>query len=201
MSIKIGIFGGSFNPPHIAHLVVAESIRDQFGLNKILWIPSYLPPHKLNLHLPDAGHRVAMTKLATASNSAFEVSLLEIERQGTSFTIDTVNMLVSQYPSDTFYLVIGGDSLVDFMTWRAPADIISRVELLVYQRPDQDIESAEAYAKFSDRIHIAKAPLLEISSATIRSRMRAGQSIRHLVPDPVYDYIVEHQLYLSSSDF
>lgn len=198
--MKVGIYGGSFNPPHIAHLVVAESIRDQFALDKILWIPSYLPPHKLHLHLPDAGHRVAMTQLATSSNDTFEVSEIEIDRKGTSFTVDTVKTLVSAHPSDTFFLLLGGDSLVDFMTWRDPDTIVANVELLVYQRPGQSIESSEAFSRFTSRIHVANAPLLDVSSASIRKRIRAGQSIRHLVPDPVYDYIVEHQLYVNSSD-
>lgn len=195
--MKIGIYGGSFNPPHIAHLVVAEAVRDQFGLDKILWIPGYIPPHKTHLRLVDAEHRLAMVKLATANNPLFDVSNIEIARKGTSFTIDTVLALQQAHPEHTFALVIGEDSLLDFMTWHRPADIAGAVELLVYRRPGRTNESAEALRLFPDRIHFAEAPLLEVSSASIRARLKSGQSIRHLVPDPVFDYITQHGLYLN----
>ncbi|MFK7846607.1 MAG: nicotinate (nicotinamide) nucleotide adenylyltransferase [Rhodothermales bacterium] len=193
--MKIGIYGGSFNPPHIAHLVVAESIRDQFGLDQILWIPGYIPPHKTHLRLADASHRMAMTRLAIARNPFFDVSAIEIERKGTSFTIDTVSTLVETYPENEYYLVIGEDSLLDFMTWHKPASIVEKVELLVYRRPGREKESAEASTLFPNRIHLADAPLLGISSASIRIAVKEKRSIRHLVPDDVYDYIVQHALY------
>lgn len=193
--MRIGIYGGSFNPPHIAHLVVAEAVRDQFGLDKILWIPGYIPPHKTHLRLVDADHRMAMVKLATASNPFFEVSDIEIARKGTSFTIDTVLALREAHPEHIYALVIGEDSLLDFMTWHRPADIVEAVELLVYRRPGRTDESAEALKLFPNRIHFAQAPLLEVSSASIRMQRKSGQSIRHLVPEPVFDYITRHGLY------
>ena len=118
--MNIGIFGGSFNPPHMAHLVVAETVRDLFGLDKILWIPGYIPPHKTHLRLVDANHRLAMVELAAASNPHFEVSDLEIARKGTSFTVDTVTMLKTSHPEHRYSLIIGEDSLLDFMTWHRP---------------------------------------------------------------------------------
>ncbi len=193
--MKTGIYGGSFNPPHIAHLVVAESIRDQFGLDQILWIPSYIPPHKTHLRLAGADHRLAMTRLAIASNPSFAVSAIEIERKGTSFTIDTVSTLIDTFPGNEYYLVIGEDSLLDFMTWREPASIIKKVEVLVYRRPGREKETAEATTLFPNRIRIADAPLLDISSASIRADIKEKRSIRHLVPDAVYDYIMRHALY------
>ncbi len=195
--MNIGIYGGSFNPPHIAHLVVAESVRDQFGLDQILWIPGYIPPHKTHLKLVDASHRLAMTRLAINTNPQFSISTIEIDRKGTSFTIDTVKTLLSENPKNTYFLVIGEDSLHDFMTWRDPEGIVERVELLVYRRPTsrQRPATSEAEVYFPNRIQFAHAPLLEVSSAEIRRMIHAGKSIRHLVPDPVYDYIATHNLY------
>ncbi len=193
--MNIGIYGGSFNPPHIAHLVVAEAVRDQFELDQVLWIPGYIPPHKTHLRLVDSAHRLAMVELATASNPLFEVSDIEIARKGTSFTIDTVTDLQAKHPEHTYALVIGEDSLLDFMTWHRPADIVDAVELLVYRRPGRPNESAEALKLFPNRIHFAQAPLLEVSSASLRARIKSDQSIRHLVPDPVFAYIMQHGLY------
>ncbi len=202
--MKIGIYGGSFNPPHIAHLIVAESIRDQFELDQILWIPSYIPPHKTHLRLADAGHRLTMTRLATSSNPAFDVSPLEIERKGTSFTIDTITTLKADHPEHTFFLVIGEDSLREFMTWRDPEAIVALVDLLVYRRQENQQPPSppagqqpvpEAQLKFPSQIHFAEAPLLRISSVAIREHLKVGRSIRHLVPDAVYAYIMEHNLY------
>ncbi len=195
--MNIGIYGGSFNPPHIAHLVVAESVRDQFGLDQVLWIPGYIPPHKTHLKLVDASHRLAMTRLAINTNPHFAISTIEIDRKGTSFTIDTVKTLQAANPEHTYFLVIGEDSLYDFMTWRDPEGIVERAELLVYRRPTsrQRPSASEAETLFSNRIHFADAPLLEVSSAEIRRMVHAGKSIRHLVPDAVYDYIGEHNLY------
>ncbi len=201
--MDIGIFGGSFNPPHIAHLVVAESVRDQFGLDRVLWIPGYIPPHKTRSKLADARHRLEMTRLATAGNPTFEVSSIEIDRKGTSYTVDTVTSLCSAHPDDTFYLIIGEDSLRDFISWRKPATIISKVSLLVYRRTTQNSEQSnqnpplsEAERQFPDRIRFADAPLLNISSASIRAQLQKGRSIRHQIPDSVHDYIKEYHLYL-----
>ncbi len=193
--MNIGIYGGSFNPPHIAHLVVAETVRDQFELDKILWIPGYIPPHKTHLRLVDAEHRLEMVKLATASNPAFEVSDIEIARKGTSFTIDTVAELQAAHPAHNYALIIGEDSLLDFMTWHRPADIVGAVELLVYRRPGRPNETAEALELFPSRIHFAEAPLIDVSSAALRAQRKSNKSIRHLVPDPVFDYIMQHGLY------
>ena len=197
--MKVGIFGGSFNPPHIAHLILVESIRDQFDLDQILWIPGYIPPHKTHLRLADASHRLAMTRLATANNPHFTVSDMEIERAGVSFTVDTVRLLQQENPDTTYYLVIGEDSLFDFMTWRDPESILEMVQLLVYRRPGKHHNEPDVPAyvvsHFPDRVLFADAPLLEISSVSIRKRLKAGKSIQHRVPDAILDYILKHNLY------
>lgn len=191
--MHIGIFGGSFNPPHVGHLIVAEAMREQFALDRVLWIPSRQPPHKPGAGLADARHRLAMTRLATDGNPAFAVSEVELRREGVSYTVDTVRALQEAHPDDTFSLLIGGDSLRDFGSWHRPDEIARRVALLVYRRPGAHV--ADLPPGLAARIRFADAPLLDVSGTDIRARCRAGRSIRYLVPDPVRAYIAGHGLY------
>lgn len=190
--MRVGIFGGTFNPPHFAHLILAEIIREQAELDRIRWIPTRTPPHK-TADTP-ARHRLAMTRLAVAGNDAFEVSEIELQRSGPSYTVDTLEALQRDEPDVAFSLLIGGDSLADFMTWRRPEEIVRRVPLIVYRRPGATA-SPEAVMRFADRIRYADAPAIELSSVSIRERVRNGQSIRYMVPDTVRAYIVQHGLY------
>jgi nicotinate-nucleotide adenylyltransferase len=198
--MRIGIFGGSFNPPHVAHLIVAETVREQFALDRVLWIPNRQPPHKPEASLVAAAHRLAMVRLAVAGNPAFEVSEVELWRTGVSYTVDTVAALQAERPGDTFFLLIGGDSLRDFPSWYRPGEIVRRVPLLVYRRPDAaaDVPAdvpADVLAALAGRVQFAEAPLLEVSGTEIRARRRAGRSIRYLVPEPVRAYIEANGLY------
>ncbi|WP_456430011.1 nicotinate (nicotinamide) nucleotide adenylyltransferase [Rhodocaloribacter sp.] len=193
--MRVGIFGGSFNPPHTAHLIVAEWVREAEAFDRVLWMPAARPPHKPGAALVSAAHRLAMTRLATRDHPAFAVSDLEIRRGGVSYTIDTVRALQSAHPADTFALILGGDSLRDFESWRRPDEIIARVPLVVYDRPGADRSGVPE--RFLERTRFVKAPLLEISGTTIRARRRAGRSIRYLVPDSVRAYIETHGLYRS----
>jgi nicotinate-nucleotide adenylyltransferase len=191
--MNVGLFGGSFDPPHLAHLIVAETVRDRFGLDRICWMPNYQPPHKAD-HLGDtAGHRLEMTRLATLDHPAFFVSTLELERRGTSYTIDTICALQAAHPDTSFHLILGSDSHRSFSSWHRPDDIVRRVPLIVYPRPDAD--PGDAADRYPGRVHRADAPLLEISSEVVRARLRAGHSIRYLVPDAVCAYIEAHNLY------
>ena len=196
MASRVGIFGGSFNPPHIAHLIIAESIREQFHLDHVLWIPNYIPPHKSQEHFAEVEHRLLMTQKAIEHNPRFSVSELEIERKGTSFTLNTVQTLCQTHPETSFSLIIGGDSLKDFMLWHQPAEIVKQTPLIVYKRPGENTAPAEAERLFPERISFASAPLLDISSTEIRQLVRVGKSIRYLVPEPVRLYIQQHRLYL-----
>ena len=190
---RVGIFGGSFNPPHVAHLAVAEAARDQVGLDRVVWIPAAMPPHKQRQDLPAAEHRLAMTRLAVADNAAFGVSDIEIERAGVSYTVDTVRALQETYPEVAFYLLVGGDSFAQFGTWVQPDEIARRVPLVVYPRPGADLSNVApshmARATMLDR------PLLDPSSTALRRLIRSGRSARYLVPDAVLAYIVEYGLY------
>jgi nicotinate-nucleotide adenylyltransferase len=136
-----------------------------------------------------------MTQLAVASNPAFDVSRIELDRQGTSYMVDTVGRLRDEAPDDNFFLIIGGDSLAEFTTWREPETIVRQAPLLVYRRLGLEPSTSPIERTFPDRVHFAEAPELDIASETIRQRVRAGETIRYLVPESVRDYIRKHELY------
>lgn len=196
MAKKVGIFGGSFNPPHIAHLIIAETIRDQFALDQILWIPNYIPPHKATAGENDALHRLRMVELAIEDHSPFCTSTIEIDRKGKSYTRDTLQTLQASNPDSKYYLIIGGDSLRDFMSWHKPLEIIEKAPLIVYDRPGVQTDTLDLPGRVQERVSIASAPLLDISSTQIRSTVALGYSIRYLVPDNVHHYIKQHNLYI-----
>lgn len=194
--MRVGVFGGTFDPPHLAHLVVAETVREAFALERVLWIPNGHPPHKPADALTAPAHRLAMTRLATAGHDAFEVSTIEMAAGGPRYTVDTLRALRARHPANDLVLVVGGDSLAAFATWRAPEAILALAPLAVYLRPGEDPAvppglSPEAAA----RIRFVEAPLLGISSTALRARVRAGRSIRYLVPDAVAAYIRDEGLY------
>ncbi|MFQ5570700.1 MAG: nicotinate (nicotinamide) nucleotide adenylyltransferase [Rhodothermales bacterium] len=192
--MNIGLFGGSFNPPHLGHLIVAETVRDQFGLDQVWWIPAFNPPHKAGDALASPRHRFEMTRRATEDNPGFDVSDIEIRREGTSYTVDTIRTLQEAHPAYAFSLLIGGDSLRAFGTWHHPDEIIARVPLIVYRRSGE--ERLEIEPGPAGRVRFAEAPLLDISGTEIRARLRARRSIRYFVPDSVRTYIEQHGLYL-----
>jgi nicotinate-nucleotide adenylyltransferase len=194
--MKIGIFGGTFNPPHYGHLIVAEFIREEVGLDKIIFIPCSIPPHKQNneylAQIASPEHRFEMVKLAITGNKFFEVSDIEINRGGVSYTIDTVNYFVSNFPEEKFYLLIGADQFAEFHTWRKPDEIVQKVNLIVFNRPGFVIPQTE-FSRFATFITI---PNIEISASTIRKRIRHGKSIKYLVPPAVEEYILANKLYI-----
>jgi nicotinate-nucleotide adenylyltransferase len=191
--MDVGLFGGSFNPPHVAHLIVAEFVRDQFGLDEVWWIPNATPPHKPDEELVAVEHRLAMTRQVVRSNADFRVCDLEVEREGVSYTVDTVRILQERHPETDFALIIGSDSLDHFGEWHCPDEIAERVPLIVYKRPGA-IE-AVAEPRFANYVRYVAAPVMEVSGTEVRARRRAGRSIRYLVPDGVRTYIETHELY------
>jgi nicotinate-nucleotide adenylyltransferase len=193
--MDIGLFGGSFNPPHVAHLVVAEVVRDQFDLAEVWWIPNATPPHKPNSELAAVNHRLAMTRRVAGPNPNFRVCDLEVQREGVSYTVDTLRVLQKQRPDTDFGLIIGSDSLDHFAEWHRPDEIAERVPLIVYKRPGA-IE-AVAEPRFANQVRYVAAPVMEVSGTEVRARRRAGRSIRYLVPEAVRTYIEEHDLYRS----
>jgi nicotinate-nucleotide adenylyltransferase len=192
--MKLGILGGTFNPPHIGHLIIAESVRDQLKLDKILFVPSYSPPHKLYSQVALPTQRYEMVEIALEKNRNFSVSDIEIAREGKSYTIDTINTLMGIYPGSQLYLIIGLDNLMDFSDWKSPNDIISKVELVVMNRPGYDVEVKNEFKRYAT---IVKVPGIDISSSDIRRRVKMGRSIRYLVPFEIEQYILKKSLYKS----
>ncbi|MFW5972465.1 MAG: nicotinate-nucleotide adenylyltransferase [Bacteroidota bacterium] len=191
--MRVGIYGGSFNPPHIGHLIIAEWMREEFALDRILWMPAYKSPFKEREELVDPFQRLEMVRCAAQGNPAFDVSDIEVRRGGESFTVETLRILTDRQPEDEFFFLMGSDSLRDFPSWREPEEIVRMANLLVFRRPgESEPPLPEAYRPY---VRFAEAPRLEISASGIRNRCRNGQTIRYLVPDAVRVYIESHALY------
>ena len=196
--IRLGILGGTFDPPHIAHLVMADQARCQLNFSCVFLVPAGQPPHKLGRPVTPIEHRLAMTQLAIADDPSLALSRVDVDRPGPHYTADTLAVLRAAHPDDELYLLIGSDSLRDLMAWRDPARVVAQARLAVMRRPDAkpDMCALEsALPGISARMDWVDAPWLDISSHDIQRRVRAGLSIRHLVPAAVEQYIVEHGLY------
>ncbi|HEY6866578.1 MAG TPA: nicotinate-nucleotide adenylyltransferase [Candidatus Eisenbacteria bacterium] len=189
---RIGLFGGTFDPPHVGHLALAEWAREQLGLDQVLFVPAGTPPHKRGRRHSSAAARVAMTRLAVRGNAAFRLSTLEVRRRGPSFTVDTLRALRARAPGARLYLLMGEDSLVEFSGWREPAAIAALASLAVARRPGRGRRGS---AGRPPRVTWLDNPGLELSSSAIRARVRRGRSIRYLVPDAVAAYVRRHGLY------
>jgi nicotinate-nucleotide adenylyltransferase len=190
---RIGIFGGTFNPPHTGHLIVAEHVREVLGLDKIFFVPSYISPHKQAGEEALAIHRLAMVRLAVRGNKFFDFADLEINQGGTSYTYKTVESFHQQFPSGTLFLMMGADNFVDFHTWKKPERIVARVTVVAMTRPTY--KAARARRQFSAAAKFVTVPDIQISSTGIRNRVKQGKAIRYLVPENIENYIVRHRLY------
>jgi len=187
--MKIGILGGAFNPPHTGHLVIAQDILDAFKLDKVLFIPTNTSPHK-EVGGVSGQARLEMTKLATSGNEAFEVLGLEIERGGTSFTIDTIGELKKRYPEDEFYLIIGSDLANEFSSWKNYEDVKKEVKVVVANRKEFPLDKRSSHLVVDIR-------QIELSSSQIRELVKNRSSVKGLVKKEVAEYIQEHNLYKS----
>jgi len=206
MMQKIGVFGGSFNPPHVGHFILAERIKDILKLDKIIFIPAYIPPHKTKMHIMDPIHRLKMLKLAAGKNSYFEVSDIEIKRGGTSFTYDTLLYLNGRYKNAKLHLIIGMDNYHDFCCWKNYEQIFDLCEVIVLKRRDIGSEKkhmhmagkVKEYKKklsSQDRFLFLDTPFLDISSTEIRQRIKAKKTINNYVSEKVAKYIEKNNLY------
>lgn len=199
--MKIGIMGGTFDPIHLGHLATAEAVRELFALDEILFIPAARPPHKLDKHVTDERHRLAMTTLATRSNKFFRVSDMELRRTGLSYTFDTMNELHKIFGTSTeLFFIIGADSLADLSKWHAAHELVAKCHFIATTRQgvDADFSAVEKFfgAAAREHIHRVATPGLEISSTDIREKVKLGRSIKYLVPEVVEDYILKERLYL-----
>ncbi|SDI34845.1 nicotinate-nucleotide adenylyltransferase [Natribacillus halophilus] len=192
MGRKIGILGGTFDPPHLAHLLIAQESMDACQLDEVWFIPTSTPPHKQNEDMATADDRVEMTRLAIADKVTFQLCTLELNRKGPSYTLDTIDILQQKYPGYEFYFIVGGDMAASLHTWNKIDELRKRLTFVVTSRPHYSLETP-----FEDELVKVDVPEMEISSSDIRERVHKQESIRYLVPEAVRAYIEENRLYVS----
>ncbi|NJC94888.1 MAG: nicotinic acid mononucleotide adenylyltransferase [Anaerolineales bacterium] len=197
---QIGLFGGTFDPPHLGHLILASEAYAQLELDRLLWVLTPEPPHKQDQKITSIEHRLAMVRLAIQDNPRFELSRVELDRPGPHYTLDTVELIAKQYPDADITPIIGGDSLRDLPTWHRPRELLYACHWVGVMRRPGEQENLEALESIlpgiSSKVHYVDAPLLEIASREIRGRIASGKPFRYYLPQAVYEYIQEHHLYL-----
>jgi nicotinate-nucleotide adenylyltransferase len=199
--MNIGVLGGTFDPIHMGHLIIAEEVRARLDISEVLFVPAGQPLLKHNNAISPAEHRVEMIRLAIDKEPAFKLSTMEIERSGPSYTVDTMAELRSQIRAeDRLYFILGWDNLNQLPQWHEPARLVSLCRLVPVPRvgyPSPDLDSLEAVVPgLSQSIIMLDTPQIEISSSEIRDRLARGLSIHHLVPEAVEGYIQENRLYV-----
>ena len=196
---RVGLFGGTFDPPHVGHLILASEAKSQLELNRVLWTVTPDPPHKQAQEITALEHRLAMVNLAIEDESTFELSRVELDRPGPHYTVDTLKLLAEQNPGAEIVPIIGGDSLQDLPTWHQPKEILYVAHWVgVMRRPGEEtnLEALERELPgITAKVHYVDAPLLEIASREIRERVANGKPFRYYLPPPVYEYIEKHHLY------
>jgi nicotinate-nucleotide adenylyltransferase len=199
---RLGLFGGTFDPPHVGHLILASEARSQLDLTRVLWTVTPDPPHKQDQFITSLQHRLAMVRLAIQYDPRFEISDIELNRPGPHYTVDTIRLLAEQNPRAEIVPIIGGDSLHDLPTWHRPRELIYAAHWVgVMRRPGEEPDLKELERELpgiSSKIHYVDAPLLEIASREIRSRVASGRPYRYYLPNPVYEYIQKNHLYEES---
>ena len=196
--LRLGIMGGTFDPPHMAHLIMAEQAVAEFRLDMVLFIPAGNPPHKDCMSITDAEHRYAMTLLATADNPLFQVSRIEVDRTGPSYSIDTIRQIRGIYGADTeIYFIIGADEALNIASWHEAESLPDIVEFIVAPRPCFDLASLKERLprKLYSSLHILSMQPVYISSTDLRASVANGDPIRYLVPDSVTNHIAKYGLY------
>jgi nicotinate-nucleotide adenylyltransferase len=196
--MRVGILGGTFNPPHLGHLVAAQEAYRELDLDQVMLIPAGIPPHKPVDDEPGPEHRLELCRLAVGDDERFTVSDLELRRDGPSFTVDTLNLLRSQSPSDDLYLILGGDIAAGLPKWHEPERVLELATVAIAKRrgtAKAAVDEALAQLKGGERARFFQMPRIGISSTMVRRRVRAGQPIRYFVPDGVMHYIERHGLY------
>jgi nicotinate-nucleotide adenylyltransferase len=190
--MKIGVLGGTFDPIHIGHLIIAQEALWQCGLDRVLFMVTAQPPHK---KAPKAGaeDRYAMVELALNGTRGFQPSRLEIERGGNSYTVQTLHELHRVYPEAAHYWIVGGDSLLEFRMWEDPDDVIRLANLIVAPRPGFDLSKVDP--ALGGKVIVLDSPQVGISSTEVRRRIQEGAPVRFLIPRVVEEYIYGHRLY------
>ncbi|MBI3945795.1 MAG: nicotinate-nucleotide adenylyltransferase [Armatimonadetes bacterium] len=196
---RIAVMGGTFDPVHTGHLVVAEEARARFALDQVIFVPAAVPPHKQRADISSGEDRYAMVLLATASNPFFAVSRIELQRPGPSYTIDTIREFRAAFgPEAALYFITGADAVLEILTWHHPEAIIRECRFIAAARPGYDLQqmTRRLPKHFQAAIDTLVAPGVDVSSSEIRRRVREGVPIRYLTPEPVEDYIRKNNLYV-----
>lgn len=199
--MRIGIFGGTFDPVHMGHLILAEQCRDQAGLDEVWFLPSYHPPHKATAAVTRFEQRCDMLELATAGHPAFRIERLEKELPPPSYTAETLSELKRRHPDHEFFLLMGSDQLPDLPLWYEPRRVVEQAGLVVVPRPGVMLWTAERLAKAlgvevsAVRLRFVACPMIEIASRELRRAVADGMSIRYMVPRAVEEYVRERKLY------
>jgi nicotinate-nucleotide adenylyltransferase len=196
--VKTGIMGGTFNPIHYGHLLIAEEVRHIKGLDRIVFIPAAHPPHKREEGMIDIRHRYQMAVLATSSNPHFAVSDLEMKRPGPSYTVDTVEELSALCPREELYFIMGSDAFSEIDSWREVGRLMTLCRFIVVDRKDRPLKSLKP--EMMGRVDIVWCLSLNISASDIRMRIREGKPVKYLLPEKVEEYIHRHKLYVSSHE-
>jgi nicotinate-nucleotide adenylyltransferase len=202
--VRLGVLGGTFDPIHYGHLVIAEDARVYLDLEKVLFVPAHVPPHKPQGTYTAFEHRVRMTELAIADNPHLVLSLIEAGRVGPSYSVDTLRQLQVEYgPGVELYLVVGMDSLTNFLSWHEPAELLKLCRLVVAERTGYRANLpalAQVLPEIAQRVHMIDTPELSISSTDLQRRVQRGLSIRYQTPPQVERYIHKHGLYRDDSE-
>ncbi|HBO97308.1 MAG TPA: nicotinic acid mononucleotide adenylyltransferase [Candidatus Omnitrophica bacterium] len=186
---RIGILGGTFNPIHIGHLMIAQAVLEKFNLDKVVFVPACLPPHKSGRGLIAAEHRLRMVRLAVRGNRHLEVSSFEIAKGGKSYSVDTVRYFRRRYPGTKLFFIIGSDHIVKLHTWRDIREVVKMASFVAVYRP--------GFKTIRSKIRVKSMiiPGVHTSSSDIRRRLVAGKTVKHLIPENVLRYIRKHKLY------
>lgn len=197
--MRVGILGGTFNPPHLGHLICAQEAYVQLTLDRVTFMPARMPPHKPVEDEPGPEHRLELCQLAIEGDEQrFAVSDLELARSGPSYTVDTLEELHSQAPDSQLFLIVGGDIAAGLPRWRCPEKVLSLATLSVAKRRGTsrgEVDNALRGLRGGQRAQFFRMPTIGISSTMLRDRARAGQSLKYYVPDAVAGYIGRHRLY------
>ena len=194
---RVGVMGGTFDPIHHGHLVAASEVRAWFELDKVVFVPAGEPWQKAERQVSAAEHRYLMTVVATASNPRFEVSRVDIDRDGPTYTIDTLRELSAAMPDADLYFITGADAMAQIFTWRDPDELFELAHFVGCSRPGHELDPAALEGLPVDRITLVEIPALAISSTECRKRVEKDEPVWYLVPDGVVQYIAKHDLYRS----
>jgi nicotinate-nucleotide adenylyltransferase len=197
--VRLGVFGGTFDPPHVGHLILAAEARDQLKLDRVLWVVTPNPPHKTGRQISPLATRLELVRAALGDDPQFEISRVEIDRPAPHYSFETAQILAQQNPGADLFYLMGGDSLHDLPTWKRPDALVTALAGIGVMRRPQDFVDLPGLERVlpgvTAKVHFVDAPLLEISSSDIRERISAGRHYRYFLPAAVYEVIEGKGLY------